>query len=381
MKNSLLILFLLLAAQVPAQNLLSGEWYLARQYVYNRDGSIDSVSGDGIDFFRKAGDMPDLLKIDVSGKFSMHFRDTLFHERLVYNGRFVLSGKIGIMQFDLPLGNPSVTLFTNESMMISRDYDPVQTTLRRVEKIFHKADIREDFGKFFDEQNLEGTILVYNEREKRYIVYNPERARNAYIPASTFKIFNSMAGITYGAVKDENEIIKWDGVKRSREELNKDLDMREAFRISSVWFYQEIARRIGAENMQKALTDNRYGNRNMNGGLDRFWLDGEIRISPEQQVDFLRRMYFGKLSFSEESVRITKNIMLLKDEGVYKLYGKTGWMDSGGIDLGWLVGFVETADNTYFYALNVESPQGTVKNFLTARRAIVDKVFNTLLGR
>lgn len=374
-----LVLFLL-QLSVTAQGTLSGEWHLARQYVYNRDGSVDSVTGDGIDFFRKVGDMPDLLMIDADGKFTMHFRDTLFNERLIYKGSLKMNGAEGVMQFELPLGNPAVRVLSDNILMVSRDYDPEQTTLRRVEKIFHKADIRQDFRKFFEDEKIEGTILVYNEKDKRYIVYNPERARNQYIPASTFKIFNSMAGITYGAVKDENEIIKWDGVKRNREELNKDMDMREAFRISSVWFYQEIARRVGAENMQKALTENRYGNRNMTGGLDRFWLDGEIRISPEQQVDFLRRMYFGKLSFSPESVRITKSIMLLKDEGNYKLYGKTGWMDSHGIDLGWIVGFVETADNTYFYALNVESPIGTVKNFLTARRAIVDKVFKELLG-
>ncbi|MCC6550268.1 MAG: class D beta-lactamase [Ignavibacteriaceae bacterium] len=381
MQKKLIALLFLLQLPILAQASLAGEWHLAKQYIYNRDGSIDSVSDDGIDFFRKIGDMPDLLKISDDRKFTMHFRDTLFNERLVYKGAILLKGIEGVMQFELPLGNPAVKMLSPGALMISRDYDPVQTTLRRVEKIFHKTDIREGFRKFFDDEKLDGTILIYNEKEKRYIVFNPDRTRNGYIPASTFKIFNSMAGITYGAVKDENEIIKWDGVKRSREELNKDLDMREAFKISSVWFYQEIARRIGAENMQKALAENRYGNRNMNGGLERFWLDGEIRISPEQQVDFLRRMYFFKLSFSPESVRITKSIMLLKDEGTYKLYGKTGWMDSHGIDLGWLVGFVETEDNIYFYALNVESPEGTVKNFLTARRAIVDRVFETLLKR
>ncbi|GMU86742.1 MAG: hypothetical protein AMXMBFR48_19830 [Ignavibacteriales bacterium] len=381
MMRYIILIAFLLQVTLTAQISFSGEWHLARQYIYNRDGSIDSVSGDGIDFFRKTGDMPDLLRIDTDSTFTLHFRDTLFNERLVYKGVIKLNGADGVMKFELPLGDPVVKFLSDTGLMISRNYDPVQTTLKRVEKVFHKADIREDFGKFFSDENLDGTILIYNENEKRYIVYNPDRTRNGYIPASTFKIFNSLAALTYGAVKDENEIIKWDGVKRNREELNKDMDMREAFRISSVWFYQEIARRIGAENMQKALTENRYGNRNMNGGLDRFWLDGEIRISPEQQVDFLRRMYFGKLNFSPASAQITKRIMLLKDEGDFKLYGKTGWMDTGGIDLGWLVGFVESSGNIYFYALNVQCPEGTNKNFLSARKGIVDKVFKVILER
>lgn len=381
MMRYIILIAFLLQVTLTAQISFSGEWHLARQYIYNRDGSIDSVSGDGIDFFRKTGDMPDLLRIDKDSTFTLHFRDTLFNERLVYKGVIKLNGADGVMKFELPLGDPVVKFLSDTGLMISRNYDPVQTTLKRVEKVFHKADIREDFGKFFSDENLDGTILIYNENEKRYIVYNPDRTRNGYIPASTFKIFNSLAALTYGAVKDENEIIKWDGVKRNREELNKDMDMREAFRISSVWFYQEIARRIGAENMQKALTENRYGNRNMNGGLDRFWLDGEIRISPEQQVDFLRRMYFGKLNFSPASAQITKRIMLLKDEGDFKLYGKTGWMDTGGIDLGWLVGFVESSGNIYFYALNVQCPEGTNKNFLSARKGIVDKVFKVILER
>lgn len=381
MKRYIILIAFLLQVTLTAQISFSGEWHLARQYIYNRDGSIDSVSGDGIDFFRKTGDMPDLLRIDKDSTFTLHFRDTLFNERLVYKGVIKLNGADGVMKFELPLGDPVVKFLSDTGLMISRNYDPVQTTLKRVEKVFHKADIREDFAKFFSDENLDGTILIYNENEKRFIVYNPDRTRNGYIPASTFKIFNSLAALTYGAVKDENEIIKWDGVKRNREELNKDMDMREAFRISSVWFYQEIARRIGAENMQKALTENRYGNRNMNGGLDRFWLDGEIRISPEQQVDFLRRMYFGKLNFSHASAQITKRIMLLKDEGDFKLYGKTGWMDTGGIDLGWLVGFVESSGNIYFYALNVQCPEGTNKNFLSARKGIVDKVFKVILER
>ena len=84
-----------------------------------------------------------------------------------------------------------------------------------------------------------------------YLKYNPERCANRFIPASTFKIFNSLAALESGAVKDENEIMKWDSVKRFYDMWNQDLNLGQAFKYSAVWFYQELARRIGEEKMKR----------------------------------------------------------------------------------------------------------------------------------
>ena len=129
-------------------------------------------------------------------------------------------------------------------------------------------------------------------------------------------------------------------------------------RNSVYWYYQELARAIGAERMQRYLRRFNYGNQSMGGGVDRFWLHGDLRISPDEQVQFLRRMYRGELGLTDRSTQIVKDILVLEDTPEYRLSGKTGTADvTPTRELAWLVGYVERDDNTWLYVLNMEGEQ------------------------
>ena len=212
-----------------------------------------------------------------------------------------------------------------------------------------------DFKKYYDEYGVEGCFLLYDLKNDILINYNSERSSERFIPASTYKIFNSLVALETGVMPDENEIIKWDGVKRVYEVWNQDLDMRKAFKYSAVWFYQEVARRIGEERMQEYINKNSYGNMNISGGIDRFWLDGEIRISPLEQIDLLKKLYAGKLEFSNRSQNIVKEIMLFEESENYKIRAKTGWGMRFDDQVGWFVGWVESNNNIYFFVNNCET--------------------------
>jgi beta-lactamase class D len=152
-------------------------------------------------------------------------------------------------------------------------------------------------------------------------------------------------------------VIKWDGVKRWNPEWNRDMNMKEAFKSSNVGYYQEVARRIGADTMQMWLDSIGYGNRNISGPLDSFWLNNTLKISPDEQLGLMKRLYFDQLPFRKSVQQTVRNVMLQEDNTAYKLSYKTGWgFDEAGNAIGWITGWIEENKHVYFFVTLVKSP-------------------------
>lgn len=218
-----------------------------------------------------------------------------------------------------------------------------------------KIEERKDLKKYFDEYGHEGCFVLYDLKNNSYLKYNPQRCAERFIPASTFKIFNSLVGLETGAVKDGFEVFKWDSVKRFYDKWNQDIDMVNAFKYSAVWYYQELARKIGQERMQKFITENHYGNEDISGGIDMFWLNGGLRISADEQIEMLKKLYNNQLEFSKRTMDIVKNIMIYDQNKEYVMRAKTGWAMRVEDQIGWFVGYVEKGSNVYFFAINLQS--------------------------
>ena len=62
-------------------------------------------------------------------------------------------------------------------------------------------------------------------------------AEQGHIPASTFKIPNTLIALEEGVIKDQFEVIKWDGVVRQYAPWNADQTLATAFSRSCVWCY------------------------------------------------------------------------------------------------------------------------------------------------
>ena len=209
-------------------------------------------------------------------------------------------------------------------------------------------------GRHFRTAGVDGTFLLYDLQTGRSTGYRPDRWDSAYIPASTFKIFSSLVALESGAIRDTHTVLQWDSVPRPMPGWNQDMAIGTAFRVSAVWFYQELARRIGQETMQAYLDTVGYGNRTMGGPIDSFWLDGGLRISPRQQVELLVRLYRNALPFSSGTMASVREIMVMEKTQTYVLRAKTGL--SGGPDrgVGWYVGYVVRAEGTYFFATEIQ---------------------------
>ncbi len=215
--------------------------------------------------------------------------------------------------------------------------------------------------------------LADNSHEQVFY-YNLSRLSRPYSPASTFKIMNSLVALETNIAPDENMIIKWDGITRWKPDWNKDMDMREAFKVSSVPYYQELARRIGEVEMQKWLDTVKYGNKRIGPKIDEFWLNDTLKISADEQVGLMKKLYFDKLPFSQRALRIVRSLMLQEDTENYRLYFKTGTRMDDQTTMGWLVGFIERKEvqkgvltkkeetnyKPYFFALNMETNDTTM---------------------
>ncbi len=217
-----------------------------------------------------------------------------------------------------------------------------------------KTITKDYIATVFKKHKVNGTFVLYDLNEDIFITNNPSRADSAAIPASTFKIFNSLVILEEGVLKDENETLKWDGKKKFLKIWEQDHSLKSAIQYSVVWFYQECARRVGQERMQFWIDSVGYGNKDISGGIDRFWLDGKLRISARQQIEFLKRLYFNRLPFSQRSMDIVKEITIRKKTEDYTLHAKTGWAVRFSPQIGWYIGYLERDNNVFFFAMNMD---------------------------
>ena len=228
-----------------------------------------------------------------------------------------------------------------------------------------------------DTTGYRGTVVVYDLRRDRYQAVHGERAARRLVPASTFKIVNALTALELNVVAGPGTVIPWDSVVRDRRELNRDLDLREAFRVSAVPHFQRLAREIGPARMQRTLDRLGYGNRDIGDAIDRFWLEGPLRISPLEQVQFLTRLYRGQLPYGARSTAAVRDIMTVEQTPAYTIRAKTGWATLPGEDVGWWVGWVERGADVYVFATSLESANPTAA-FGPARERVTRQVLAAL---
>ncbi len=242
-----------------------------------------------------------------------------------------------------------------------------------------KKDLPPNFEPFFEEYGVQGCFLLYDVKNDIYQIYNSTRCEQGYLPASTFKILNSLIGLETGIISSDSMVIPWDGVTRSVDEWNRDHTFASAIQYSVVPYFQEIARRIGPDRMKEYVDDSDFGRMDISKEtIDRFWLWGNSRITPWEQMNFLLHFYTNQLSFSQENVDLVKKLIILKETDKWILRGKTGMTVQDNNNVGWLVGYLEENGNVWLYVCNVESGQENDAKFRESRRAIPEKIFKSM---
>jgi beta-lactamase class D len=231
-----------------------------------------------------------------------------------------------------------------------------------------------DWAAHFDEFSAVGTIVILDQRDgaDTTLVHNEERAAVRFSPASTFKIPHALFALDAGIIRDEFQVIPWDGEFRGIASWNSDQDLRSSMRNSTVWVYSRIARELGREKEQEYLRRIPYGNEDTTGNLEDFWVEGALAISAHEQIAFLQKLYRNELPFKIEHQRLVKDIMIVEAGRDWILRAKTGWQGK----MGWWVGWVEWPDGPVFFALNIDTPNRLED--LHKREAITRRILESL---
>lgn len=206
----------------------------------------------------------------------------------------------------------------------------------------------------FSDAGVQGTFVLYDPAEDRLVGHDEARARERYVPASTFKLVNALIGLTGGYVQDLEEVLPYGGEPQPFKAWERDMNLREAFPASNVPVFQGLARRIGIETMQRDVARLEYGNARIGHVIDRFWLDGPLEISGVEQVHFLARLAAGQLPFPPGAQQAVREIACIERGDGWTLFGKTGWANPGQAGLGWWVGWVQTPERVHAFALNMD---------------------------
>ncbi len=228
--------------------------------------------------------------------------------------------------------------------------------------------------------DTQGTLVMVDTDAKTTSTFRPEVAQEKFAPCSTFKIWNTLIGLENGVISSPDEdFYHWDGEKRAIPDWNKNLTLKEAFRVSCVPAFQDLARKIGTERMQAALDKIGYGDRNISSGIDVFWLPSPgrktILISPTEQATLMARLATGKESFTEKSQTVLKDIMTVRSTLRGTLYGKTGTGGDGAGNsmMGWFVGYVESNGKTLAFACLVQGKGLMGKDARAFVEAVLEK--------
>lgn len=231
-------------------------------------------------------------------------------------------------------------------------------------------------------KDTKGAFVLYDAKNNQYLRHNEKRCNQRFGPESTFKIPNSLIALETGIVKNENVITLYNREQHPPEawwplEWQQNQNLRSAVKYSVVWYFQEIAKKVGKETYQKYLKQFQYGNEDISSPIDQFWLRSSLQISPNEEVEFLKKFYNGELPVSKRSTNIVKDILVLEQTNSYKLSGKTGLSRViDGKAIGWLVGYLEKPDNVYFFATNLEDT--TTEALMKKRLALTKQIFTKL---
>ncbi len=247
-----------------------------------------------------------------------------------------------------------------------------------------RASAQDSWNQAFEACGLSGSITIYDYQEQKWMSNDILDSQKATLPASTFKIVNTLIALETKVVQDEQEIIPWiddyDTTKYGhRPNIYHSMSMQEAFTLSAGWAYVELAKRIGKKQYKHYLSQIGYGNVDLSQKDPDFWNFGPFAISPINQIQVLRGIYEESLPFSPQSFQTLKNMMIVEKTDTYTLRAKTGWTRDGGKDTGWWVGYVETEDNVYFFATRLlKDRQEANPNFGRCRKDITKAIFKKL---
>ncbi|WP_199615137.1 BlaR1 family beta-lactam sensor/signal transducer [Paenibacillus alkalitolerans] len=234
---------------------------------------------------------------------------------------------------------------------------PVVSAMAREDQSYSFTGERvlyENLSAYFS--GYEGAFVLYDMQADQYRIYNERKSTQRVSPNSTYKIYSALFGLESNVISGKHSTIEWNGETYPYDEWNKDHNLFTAMKSSVNWYFQAMESRMERRDLQAYLKQIHYGNADISGGPEPFWMESSLRISPVEQVQLLRALYTNQFGFEEQHIRTVKDAIKLEEKDGALLSGKTG---TGAVNHkntnGWFIGYVENKGNTYFFATNIRN--------------------------
>ena len=231
-------------------------------------------------------------------------------------------------------------------------------------------DVSAIFGSY------DGSFVLYDNHLDSWKIYNLEEANKRIPPDSTYKIYDALLGLESGIITPEHSSMAWNGEHFSYSAWENDQDLNSAMQNSVNWYFQTMDSQLGLNKIQEFLNEIEYGNQTTSSNLKLYWSDFSLKISPIEQVELLKKFNTNGFHLHSQNVLSVKNAIKIVGTSDGTFYGKTGTGCIDGQDInGWFIGYIETSDNIYYFATNIQSDSNaTGKKALEITSAILKKL-------
>lgn len=203
------------------------------------------------------------------------------------------------------------------------------------------------------------SLVIYDESKNRYLTYNPAGGHSRYSPDSTYKIWSALFALEEKKIDRTNNQRSWDGTSYPYDSWNQDQDLKMALTNSTNWYFQQVDSELGKGKLKEHFHSINYGNMNLLGGIDNYWLESSLKISPFEQVELLRKLFNGELNYAAENMAFVKESIYIQSQLSYTLYGKTGTGNSVSASTGWFIGAIETGSGNYYFSCHLQGEKAT----------------------
>jgi bla regulator protein blaR1 len=204
------------------------------------------------------------------------------------------------------------------------------------------------------------SFVLYSMKQDKYYIHNKKQSIKRVSPNSTYKIYSALTALEAGVMKPVSTDMEWDGSNYEYESWNESQDLQSAMQYSVTWYFQNVDRQVGKQTIKRMLSEYHYGNEDVSGKMEDFWLESTLKISPFEQVELLHDLYENKFNANPKNIEAVKASIKLEEKDGAVLYGKTGTgIVNGKAANGWFIGFVETKMDTYFFATNIRDGDAT----------------------
>jgi beta-lactamase class D len=213
--------------------------------------------------------------------------------------------------------------------------------------------VQENFGDF------KGCFLLRDLASSETFRWG-DRCDAALPPCSTFKVVNALVGLETGVLQSEDSLFRWDGSEQPFRSWAQDHTLTSAFRHSVLWYFQRVALAVGKERMERLLGQLDYGNRRMGENLARFWIDGSLTVTADDQLDLMTLLYRNELPLAKRTQELVRGLMNQPDGHGGLFGGKTGTCRiDGKLKVGWFVGHLERGNLEAVFVTLIESDDDT----------------------